>query len=188
MKKILSFILVSLIVSVWISCKDDKKQITEYLEKNYSDREVKVIGEVVPDSAFCRLSLLESTKLEVMGYRAQLMMLLDQDPDSAYRLARNIKQKYANENIVADLITAKGSNNRVAYKVHCIEDGKKRDIIFYKDLKDETIQYCSFDVEDMEDSLYLYYNLLIDGVNEIVKGNENQEKGEKTTEESKKDE
>ena len=191
MKKLLSFILVAMVVSVWIACNDDKKQINDYLEKNYSDREVKVVGEVVPDSVFCRLSILESTKLEVMGYRAQLMLLLDQDPDSAYRLAKTIKEKYANENTLADLVTSKGNNNRVAYQVQCTEDGKKRYITFYKSLKDETIQYSSFDVEDMEDSLYLYYNLLMTGVDEIVKdrqggkeGKDMKEKAQETTQET----
>ena len=102
-------------------------------------------------------------------------------------MAKTLKQKYDNENFVADLITSKGSNNRVAYIVKCTEDGNQRDIVFYKDLKDENIQYCSFDVEDMVDSLSLYYNLLIDGVNEIVKGDESKEKKEKTAETSTKD-
>ena len=174
-----------MVVSVWISCEDDKKQIKDYLERNYSERDVKVIGKVVPDSAFCQLSLLKTTKLEVMGYRAQLMMLLEQDPDSAYRLAKSIKQKYSDENTLANLLTPKGSNNRVAYNVQCTDDGKERYITFYKDLKDETIQYCSFDIEDVQDSLNLYFDLLMKGVDEVIQEKDGQEK---TPDTSKKDE
>lgn len=163
--------LMALVVFAGTACNDDKKQINEYLDKNYSDREVKVVGKVVPDSAFCPLSKLESTKLEVMGFRAQLMMLLDQDPDSAYRLAKSIKQKYADENTFANLAYPNGKNNRIAFRVRCDENGEEHYITFYKNIKDETIQYSSFDVEDVVDSLSLYYGLLMNGVNEIIKDN-----------------
>lgn len=185
MKKLLSFILIAMVVSVWVACNDDKKQINEYLEKNYSDREVKVVGKVEPDSVFFPLSKLESTKIEIMGYRVQLLMLLDQDPDSAYRLAQYIKQKYIDEKTIVDLINPKGKNDRIAYNVQCTEDGEERYIIFYKNVKDETIQFSSFEVNDMVDSLSKYYALLVNGVNEIVNDYAGYEKKEKSEERSK---
>lgn len=169
MRKIIPFLLMSMAIFVWAACSDDNKQIYEYLEKNYSDREVKVTGDIVPDSAFCPMSKLESTKLEIMGYRAQLMMLLEQDPDSAYRLAKSIKKKYADENTFANMAYPSGKNNRLAYRVRCEEDGEEHYVTFYKNVKDETIQYSSFDVEDVVDSLSVYYSMLMNGVNEIVK-------------------
>jgi len=165
MRKLLPFLL---FVVVLAACNSDKKQIQNYLDRNYSDREVEVVGDVSTDSAFCPLTQLEGTTLEIMAYRAQLMMLLDQDPDSAVRLATAIKQKYADENTFANLAYPSGSNNRVAYRVRCNEAGDEHYITFYKNTKDETIEYSSFDVEDVVDSLNVYYTLLMNGVNELV--------------------
>ena len=39
---------------------------------------------------------------------------------------------------------------------------------FYKNLHDDTIEYSSFDVEDIIDSISVYYNSLMNGVNSIV--------------------
>ena len=56
----------------------------------------------------------------------------------------------------------------MAYRVRCDEAGEEHYITFYKNLHDDTIEYSSFDVEDIIDSISVYYNSLMNGVNSIV--------------------
>ena len=164
-RKILFFIMMAVAIT---ACKNDKKQVQEYLDRNYADREVKVVGKITPDSAFCPLTKLEATLLEVQAYRVQLMQFIEQNLDSAYQFACLIKDKYADENSFANLAYPNGQKNRLAYRVRCDEAGEEHYITFYKNLHDDTIEYSSFDVEDIIDSISVYYNSLMNGVNSIV--------------------
>ena len=118
MKKFFGFLMLSLVL---ISCNAEKKQISEYLENNYSDREIEVVGDIVADSAF--------------------------------KMARTLKAKYAGKNWFASIAYPKGKNNRMALMAKCKDDGQERVITFFKNTSHDVIEFSSLDVDEVIDSL-----------------------------------
>ena len=165
MKKLLGFLILAFVL---VSCNSDKRQISSYLDNNYSDREIEVVGDIVADSTFCPLDKLDNTSLEITGHKDMLMHLLEVDPDSAFSLARNLKAKYAGKNGFAAIAYPKGANNRMALMAKCKENGQERVITFFKSLHEDAIEYCSLDVDDAVDSLLVNYSMLMDGIEVIL--------------------
>ncbi len=165
MKKFFGFLMLSLVL---ISCNAEKKQISEYLENNYSDREIEVVGDIVADSAFCPLDNLDNTSIEIAGCKAMLIHLLDADPDSAFKMARTLKAKYAGKNGFASIAYPKGKNNRMALMAKCKDDGQERVITFFKNTSHDVIEFSSLDVDEVIDSLLVNYTELMDGIEVIL--------------------
>ena len=186
MKKTLMFL--SLVI-VCMACNSDKDKIEKYLNNNYSDREIEVVGDITVDSAFCPLSKIEEAALEIMGYKAKLQDLLVDRTDSAIALANSLKVKFADNNEFINMAYPKGSNNRLAYMVKCNEAGRERIITFFKSTSEDFIESSSLDVDEAVDSLLVSYNMLMDGVRIITQdsGNSNNEAKEKPKAEDKKD-
>ena len=165
MKNYLGFLILAIGM---ISCNAEKKQISEYLDHNYSDREIEVVGEIIEDSTFCPLDMLDKSSIEITGYKAMLMHLLEADPDSAFKMARNLKAKYAGKDGFANLAYPKGENNRMALMAKCKENGQERVITFFKDKNNDRIDLSSLDVDEVVDSLLVNYTKLMDGIDVIL--------------------
>lgn len=147
-----------------MACNSDKAKIETYLENNYSDREIEVVGDIAVDSAFCPLSKIDEAAIEIMGYKAQLQELLVLNPDSAYVVAANLQNKFADNKVFVNMAYPKGNKNRLAYMVKCNQGGKERVITFFKSESDDFVESSSLDVDDAVDSLLVSYNMLMDGV------------------------
>ncbi len=169
MKKSLLFLFGFLVL---VSCNSDKSQIENYLQNNYPDREIEIVGDVSSDSAFCPKTHLEEVGLELDNYKLQLDRLLAINPDSALKLARVLQNRFTSKDAFINLAYPKGKNNSKALIVKCNEDGKNRMITFYKDKTDEFIDFSSLDADEMVDSLLVSFEMLIDGINIIVNDKE----------------
>ena len=185
MKKTLLFL--SLVI-ICMACNSDKAKIEKYLNNNYSDREIEVVGEITIDSAFCPLSKIDEAALQIMGYKAQLQELLVDRTYSAIALANSLKVKFTDNNEFVNMAYPKGANNRLAYMVKCNEGGRERVITFFKSTSDDFIESSSLDVDEAVDSLLVSYNMLMDGVRIITQegGNSNAESKESAKAEEKK--
>lgn len=161
-------ILLLLAVAALTACNSDKKKIEAYIDNNFFDREVAVTGNVTIDSAYCPMSQLEQNAIQLMGYRGNLLKLLDENPDSAYALAKMLKVQLGDNKAFANLAYPNGKNNRLAYMAKCTVDGKERMVIFYKQVEEDKIELSSFDVDEAIDSLMVGYNHLMDGIRVIL--------------------
>ena len=161
-------ILLLLAVAALTACNSDKKKIEAYIDNNFFDREVAVTGNVTIDSAYCPMSQLEQNAIQLMGYRGNLLKLLDENPDSAYALAKMLKVQLGDNKAFANLAYPNGKNNRLAYIAKCTVDGKERMVIFYKQVEEDKIELSSFDVDEAIDSLMVGYNHLMDGIRVIL--------------------
>lgn len=161
-------LLLLLAVVALAACNADKKKIEAYVDNNFFDREVVVKGEVTVDSAFCPLSQLEQNAIQLMGHRGNLLKLLEENPDSAYQLAKALKIQLGDDKAFANLAYPNGKNNRLAYMAKCTVDGKERIVTFYKQLEGDKIELSSMDVDEAIDSLMVGYNHLMDGIRVIL--------------------
>ena len=169
MKKSFLFFCVVILLT---ACDSDKSLIEKYLQNNYPDREIELVGDISVDSAFCPRAQLEDAALEIDNYKIQLDRLLAQDPDSALRLARDLQKKFSDNSAFINLAYPKGKNNAMALMVKCNEEGKGRVVTFFKDKKDEDIEFSSLDVDEMVDSLIVSFDMLKDGIRIIVSDKE----------------
>ncbi|MBR6264243.1 MAG: hypothetical protein IKR05_13645 [Prevotella sp.] len=160
--------------------------IEKYLQNNYPDREIELVGDINVDSAFCPRTQLEDAALEIDNYKIQLDRLLAQNPDSALRLAKDLQKKFADNSAFINLAYPKGKNNAKALMVKCNEEGKGRVITFFKGKDDENIEFSSLDVDELVDSLIVSFDMLKDGIKIIVSDKELN--GGQTKEEETKDE
>ena len=160
--------LLLLVMMVFVACSSDKAKIEKYLEGNFSDREIAISGDISLDSAFCPQNELDNAALELMGYRTQLLMLLDQNPDSAYSLAKALQLRFADGKAFTNLAYPTGKNNRLAYMAKCTQDGKERLIAFFKHPTEDRIELSSLDIDDSIDSLMVGYNQLLNGIKVIL--------------------
>lgn len=183
MKKSFLFFCVAIILT---ACDSDKSLIEKYLQNNYPDREIELVGDINVDSAFCPRTQLEDAALEIDNYKIQLDRLLAQNPDSALRLAKDLQKKFADNSAFINLAYPKGKNNAKALMVKCNEEGKGRVITFFKGKDDENIEFSSLDVDELVDSLIVSFDMLKDGIKIIVSDKELN--GGQTKEEETKDE
>lgn len=161
-------VLLLLAVVALTACSSDKKKIEAYIDNNFFDREVEVTGEISIDSVFCPMSMLEKNAIQLMGYRGNLLKLLDENPDSAYALAQALQTQLGDNKAFANMAYPNGKNNRMAYMAKCTVDGKERVVTFYKQLEGDKIEMSSFDVDEAIDSLMVGYNHLLDGIRVIL--------------------
>ena len=71
--------------------------------------------------------------------------------------------------------------------VKCNEEGKDRVVTFFKDKKNEDIEFSSLDADEMVDSLIVSFDMLKDGIKIIVSDKElngGQAKEEETKDEA----
>ncbi len=184
MKKSFLFFCVAIILT---ACDSDKSLIEKYLQNNYPDREIELVGDINVDSAFCPRTQLEDAALEIDNYKIQLDRLLAQNPDSALRLAKDLQKKFADNSAFINLAYPKGKNNAKALMVKCNEEGKGRVITFFKGKDDEDIEFSSLDVDELVDSLIVSFDMLKDGIKIIVSDKElngGQAKEEETRDEA----
>ena len=158
------------VVLALMACSSDRNRIETYLENNFADNEIEIVGEIVPDSVFCALGDLDNAALELLGVRDQLLQLLDVNPDSAFKLAKNLSDKYADGKVFANYAYPKGKSNREALMVKCKQGGRERMIAFYKQPQGNLIEACSLDEDDARDSLLVTYNNLLSGIKIILDG------------------
>lgn len=161
-------VLLLLAVVALTACNADKKKVEAYIDNNFFDREVAVTGEVTVDSVYCPSSQLEQNAIQLMGHRGNLLKLLEENPDSAYSLAKALRVQLGDSKAFANLAYPNGKNNRLAYLAKCTVDGKERIVTFYKQLEGDNIELSSFDVEEAIDSLMVGYNHLMDGIRVIL--------------------
>jgi hypothetical protein len=161
-------LLLLLAVVALTACNSDKKKVEAFIDNNFFDREVTVTGDVTIDSAYCPMSQLEQNSIQLMGHRGNLLKLLDENPDSAYALAKALKVQLGDNKAFANLAYPNGKNNRLAYMAKCAVDGKERMVIFYKQVEGDKIELSSFDVDEAIDSLMVGYNHLMDGIRVIL--------------------
>ncbi len=165
MIKKLTFIAV---VMSLMACSSDKNRIETYLENNFADREIEIDGDIVPDSVFCALGDLDNASIELISLRDQLLQLLNTNPDSAFKFAKVLSDKFADGKVFANYAYPKGKNNREALMVKCKQGERKRMIAFYKLPNGDDIEACSFDEDDARDSLLVTYNKLLSGIKIIL--------------------
>ena len=150
------------------ACNSDKKKIEAYIDNNFFDKEVVVSGDVTIDSAFCPMSQLDQNAIQLMGYRGTLLKLLEENPDSAYALARKLKTQLGDSKAFANLAYPEGKKNRLAYMTKCKVNGEERMVTFYKQVEGDKIELSSLDVDESIDSLMVGYNHLMDGIRVII--------------------
>jgi hypothetical protein len=157
---------------ILIACNSDKGLVKKYLQNNYPDKEIEIVGDITVDSAFCPRVQLEEVGLEIDSYKAQLDRLLAQNPDSALILAKVLQNRFFDKDAFIKLAYPKGKKNCMAYMVKCKEDGKKRIITFFKSNTDDSIEFSSLDVDDVVDNLLESFEMLKDGISIIVNDKE----------------
>ena len=157
-----------------MACSSEKKNINTYLENNYSDREISLVGDISSDSAFCPLAELENAATQIMNYRLQLLNLLEVNPDSAFKMARALNERMSAKDAFANMAYPKGKNNRVAYQVKCQQGNKVEYITFYKHATEDFVELSSLDIDDTIDSLMVSYNQLMNGISVILQGQQEQ--------------
>ena len=150
------------------ACNGDKKKVKAYIDNNIFDKEVTVAGDITVDSAYCPMSQLDQNSIQLMGYRGMLLQLLDENPDSAYALAKTLRVQLGDSKAFANLAYPNGKNNRLAYMAKCTVDGKERMVTFYKQVEGDKIELSSLDVDEAVDSLMVGYNHLMDGIRVIL--------------------
>ncbi len=150
------------------ACNADKKRIQSYIENYHPDTEIELEGDVNVDSTFCPLAALESTSLEIMAHRMNLLHLLDENPDSAFALARQLNQQFAGDNAFASLAYPTGPKNRLSYQVKCTVDGNERYVVFFKNVDDDNIEASSIEVDEAIDSLMSSFTMLKNGLSIIL--------------------
>ena len=150
------------------ACNADKKRIQTYIENYHPDTEIELEGDVNVDSTFCPLAALESTSLEIMAHRMNLLHLLDENPDSAFALARQLNQQFAGDNAFASLAYPTGPKNRLSYQVKCTVDGNERYVVFFKNVDDDNIEASSIEVDEAIDSLMSSFTMLKNGLSIIL--------------------
>lgn len=171
MKKIMLLACMALVV---MACSSDKKKLEAYIQNNIADHEVEVVGDVVADSAFCPIEVLDNVSSKLNGYQSQLLMLLETNPDSAFAFARSLQTVYSKKDAFANMAYPKGKNNRVAYMVKCNVDGRERMVSFFKNISDDGIEMTSLDLDDAVDSLLVTYGQLMSGIKVILDGQDQQ--------------
>ena len=150
------------------ACNADKKRIQSYIENYHPDTEIELEGDVNVDSTFCPLAALEATSLEIMAHRMNLLHLLDENPDSAFALARQLNQQFAGDNAFASLAYPTGPKNRLSYRVKCAVDGNERYVVFFKNVDDDNIEASSIEVDEAIDSLMSSFTMLKNGLSIIL--------------------
>lgn len=150
------------------ACNADKKRIQSYIENYHPDTEIELEGDVNVDSTFCPLAALEATSLEIMAHRMNLLRLLDENPDSAFALARQLNQQFAGDNAFASLAYPTGPKNRLSYQVKCTVDGNERYVVFFKNVDDDNIEASSIEVDEAIDSLMSSFTMLKNGLSIIL--------------------
>ena len=159
---------------VLMACSSEKQDIETYLENNYSDREISLVGDISADSAYCPLAELENAATQILNYRMQLLNLLEVNPDSAFKMARELNTRLSAKDAFANMAYPKGKNNRIAYQVKCQQGGKVEYITFFKHETDDFVELSSLDIDDAIDSLMVGYNQLMNGIGVILNGQQEQ--------------
>jgi hypothetical protein len=164
MRKILSL----LILLALVACSSEKKSIQNYLDNNFPETEIDIVGDVVVDSVFCPLAALDSVSSKLLEYRIALLDLLEQNPDSAFKLADQLNTTYSASNAFANMAYPKGKNNRLGYQVKCKMEEEEKYLTFYKNENDDKIEVSTFEVDESIDSLMQGYNRLMNGIKVIL--------------------
>ena len=167
MLKIRQIILLCTLVAL-CACNSDKKRIQTYIDNFHPDSEIELDGDVVVDSTFCPLAALDSASLVLLSHRMNLLSLLDDNPDSAFALARQLNQKY-NDSSFANIAYPKGPNNCLSYQVKCVVDGRERYVVFFKNANEDVIESSSIEVDEAVDSLMSSFTMLRNGLQIILK-------------------
>ena len=155
-------------VLAFCACNSDKKRIQTYFNDYHPDCEVELKGDVNVDSTFCPLAALDSVSLELMAHRMNLLALLEVNPDSAFKLARKLNEKYAAENAFASLAYPNGPKNRLSYQMKCLVDGNERYVVFFKNADNDEIESSSLEVDEAIDSLMSSFTMLKNGLKIIL--------------------